>query len=191
MIAEVSLRLLYIIFSQLLSWLTLLPRASTSKDVELLVLRHEVAVLRRTNPKPRLDWADRALFAALIRRLPAALRRHRLVAPATVLRWHRRLVTKKWTYPNRSGRPPVDPTIAALIERLARENETWGYQRIPGELLKLGYRVGASTIRSILKQRRIPPRRCERPIRPGVGSCACTPRPCWPWTSSTSTARSL
>ena len=86
MIAEVSLRLLYLIFSQLLSCLTLLPRASTSKDIELLVLRHEVAVLRRTNPKPRLDWADRALFAALIRRLPAALRRHRLVAPATVLR---------------------------------------------------------------------------------------------------------
>ena len=120
MIAEVSLRLLYLIFSQLLSWLTLLPRASTSKDVELLVLRHEVAVLRRTNPKPRLDWADRALFAALIRRLPAALRRHRLVAPATVLRWHRRLVTKRWTYPNRSGRPPLDLAIVALIERIAR-----------------------------------------------------------------------
>src|SRR5215203_5867148 len=68
-------------------------------------------------------------FAALIRRLPAPLRGHRLVTPATVLRWHRRLVTKKWTYPNRSGRPPVDPTIAALIERMARENETWGYQR--------------------------------------------------------------
>jgi putative transposase len=106
MIAEVSLRLLYLIFSQLLSWLTLLPRASSSKDVELLVLRHEVAVLRRTNPKPRLDWADRALFALLIRRLPAALRGRRLVTPATVLRGHRRLVTKRWTYPNRSGRPP-------------------------------------------------------------------------------------
>jgi putative transposase len=135
MIAEVSLRLLYLIFSQLLSWLTLLPRASTSKDVELLVLRHEVAVLRRTNPKPRLDWADRALFAALIRRLPAALRRHRLVAPATVLRWHRRLVTKRWTYPNRSGRPPINQTIAALIERMAKENETWGYQRVRREAL--------------------------------------------------------
>jgi hypothetical protein len=153
----VSLRLLYLIFSRLLSWLTLLPRASLSKDIELLVLRHEVAVLRRTNPKPRLDWADRALFAALIQRLPAPLRRHRLVTPATVLRWHRRLVAKKWTYPNRSGRPPVNATIAALIEQLARENENWGYQRIQGELLKLGYRVGASTIRRILKLRRIPP----------------------------------
>ena len=129
----------------------------SSKDVELLVLRHEVAVLRRTNPKPRLNWADRALFAALIECLPAARRRYRLTTPATVLRWHRRLVTRKWTYPNRSGRPPVDPTIAALIERMARENETWGYQRIRGELLKLGYRVGTSTIRRILKHRRIPP----------------------------------
>ena len=85
------------------------------------------------------------------------LRGHRLITPATVLRWHRRLVTKKWTYPNHSGRPPLDPTIAALIERMARENETGGYQRIQGELLKLGHRVGASTIRRILKPRRIPP----------------------------------
>ena len=108
MIAAVSLRLLYLIFSQLLGWLTLLPRASSSKNIELLVLRHEVAVLRRTNPKPRLDWADRALLAALIQHLPAVLRGHRLVTPATVLRWHRRLVTKKWTYPTSSGRPPVD-----------------------------------------------------------------------------------
>jgi putative transposase len=157
MIAAVSLCLLYLIFSRLLDSLTLLGRASATKDVELLVLRHEVAVLRRTKPRPRLDWADRALFAALIQRLPAALRGHRLITPATVLRWHRRLVTKKWTYPNRPGRPPVDPAIAALIERMAHENETWGYQRIQGELFKLGHRVGASTIRRILQRRRIPP----------------------------------
>ena len=86
MIAEVSLRLLYLIFSLLLSRPTLLGRASSAKDIELLVLRHEVAVLRRTSPKPRLDWADRAVFAALIRRLPAARRGHRLITPATVLR---------------------------------------------------------------------------------------------------------
>ena len=91
MIAEVSLRLIYLIFSQLLSWLTLLPRPPSSKEIELLVLRHEVAVLRRTNSTPHFDWADRALLAALIRHLPAVLRGHRLVTPATVLRWHRRL----------------------------------------------------------------------------------------------------
>jgi len=94
-IMGVSLRPLYLILDRLLSWLMLLGRASSAKDLELLVLRHEVAVLRRTNPKPRLDWADRALFAALIQRLPAALRGHRLVTPATVLRWHRRLITTK------------------------------------------------------------------------------------------------
>ena len=97
MILAVSLRLVYLIFDRFLDWLTLLSRTSSSQDIELLVLRHEVAILRRTNPRPRLDWADRAVLAALIRRLPAVLRGHRLVTPATVLWWHRRLATKKWT----------------------------------------------------------------------------------------------
>src|SRR6516165_10489066 len=111
-----SLRLLCLIFVRLCSWLVLAGRSTASKDAELLVLRHEVAVLRRTHPRPRLDWADRAILAALIRLLPARLRAHRLITPGTVLRWHRRLVTRKWTYPNRTGRPPVSAEIAALIE---------------------------------------------------------------------------
>jgi putative transposase len=150
-------RLLYLILVRVCGWLVLLSRSAASKDAELLVLRHEVAMLRRTRPQPGPDWADRAILAALIRVLPTRLRRHRLITPGTVLRCHRRLVSRKWTYPHRTGRPPVSSQITALIERLATENQSWGYQRIQGELLNLGHRVSASTIRRVLRALRIPP----------------------------------
>jgi putative transposase len=153
----VSLRLLYLIFLRVLGLVLLMARTSAAKDVELLVLRHEVAVLRRTNPRPRLDWADRAVFAALVLRLPRALHGHRLVTPGTILRWHRRLVRRRWTYPHRVGRPWVDDVLAALVVRMARENPRWGYLRLRGELLTLGHHVGASSIRRILRRHRIPP----------------------------------
>jgi len=152
-----AVRLLYYVFCRVLGWLALLTSTNAAKDVEILVLRHENAILRRQHPKPRLDWTDRALLAALIRLLPRTLRAHRLVTPATVLAWHRRLVARHWTHPRRPGRPPVDGAVTRLVEQMAADNPSWGYQRIRGELLGLGHDVGASTIRRILKRAGVPP----------------------------------
>ena len=105
-------RLIYPSLAALLSWLALSARSSASKNAEILILRHEVAVLRRGNPKPRIDWADRALLAALARILPKALLAHRIRTPGTLLRWHRRIATKKWTQPKAPGRPPLAGELA-------------------------------------------------------------------------------
>jgi transposase InsO family protein len=149
--------MLYLMFVRLTGWLALLARSSASKDAELLVLRQEVAVLRRQHPRPRLDWAGRAVLAALARLLSRPQRAVRLVTAGTLLCWHRRLVRWRWTYPPEGGRPPVDARLVELIGQMARENPGWGYKRIQGELLGLGYRVGASTVRRVLRRLRIPP----------------------------------
>jgi putative transposase len=149
--------LAYRLLVTVLCWFALLARSSSAKDVEILALRHEVAVLRRVNPRPRMSWTDRAVLAAMARIMPKELRARRIVTPGTLLRWHQRLVAARWRQARAPGRPPVPDELVALIVRLARENSRWGVVRIQGELRRLGHRVAASTIRKILRARRIPP----------------------------------
>jgi transposase len=150
--------LVYQLLRQILQMLTQLARDGGAKDVELLVLRHEVAVLRRQVHQPRLQPADRVVLAALSRLLPRGRWSIFFVTPATLLRWHRQLIARHWTYPHaRPGRPPIDAVIRALVLRLAAENPTWGHRRIQGELARLDQHVAASTVWKILHQAGVHP----------------------------------
>ncbi len=157
----------YLAFVSLLKLLIRSGRHVDVKDVELLVLRHQLEVLRRQVERPKLRPRDRALMAAAGRLLPPARRHGLLVTPQTLLRWHRGLVRRKWTYPHaRPGRPPIDARTRELVLRLARENPRWGYQRIAGELNKLGVGVSPSSVRRLL-------------AHAGLGPAPRRSGPCW------------
>ncbi len=168
-------RLLVRIIALILECLILRCRSERAKDLEILLLRHQLQALQRTTRPPRVGHADKVLLVSLATALKAATTETRglwrravlVVSPETVLRWHRELVRRKWTHAVRSreGRPRIAAELEALILRLARENPRWGYSRIHGELTTLGYTVGRSTVRDVLKRHRVPPapQRATRP----------------------------
>jgi putative transposase len=148
----------YLICRNVFALVWLLARRQRSKELELLLLRHELAVLRRQSGRPRLTPADRALFAVLSRPLPRPGWACLPFKPETVLRWHRQLVARRWTYPRRKpGRPPLEPSLRSLILRLGRENPHWGYKRIVGELKGLGISVSATSVRKALLEAGLAP----------------------------------
>ena len=144
--------LCYLAFRCLLRLVLLRPRSSEFKELEIAVLRHQLAVLRRQTRRPKLTTTDRLLLAAASRLLPRSRWRSFLVTPTTLLRWYRRLVAGRWTNASRRGRPPIGGEIRELVLRLARENPRWGYQRIVGELNGLGIAASATTVKKILRQ---------------------------------------
>ncbi len=149
--------LCYLVFRCMLQLVLLRPRSEHFKDLEIVVLRHELSVLHRQTRRPQLTATDRVFLAAASRLLPRSSWRSFFVTPTTLLRWHRRLVARRWTYGGRVGRPPIGGEIPALVLRLARENPRWGYQRIVGELRGLGIEVSATTVRKLLRQARLGP----------------------------------
>jgi putative transposase len=150
--------LAYLVVCRLFELVVLCCRSPGSKELEILVLRHELSIRRRRVQRPQLQEADRLFLAALSRALPRPAWSAFSVSPRTLLRWHQRLVARRWTYPHRRpGRPPVDREVEALVVRLARENAAWGYRRIVGELRGLGFSVSASSVRAILIRHRLPP----------------------------------
>jgi hypothetical protein len=150
--------LVYVVVCRLFALVVLLGRGERSKELEILVLRHELSVLRRQVNRPRWEPRDRLVLAALSGVLPRRSWSAFVVRPETLLRWHRRLVARHWTYPHRGpGRPRIGGEVRELIVRLARENPHWGYRRIVGELQQLGFAVSATTVRKILRDAGVPP----------------------------------
>ena len=136
---------------RVLELLMLLTRTNRAKEIEILVLRHQIAVLCRQVTRPELKTSDRVLLAALSRLLPRKRWQAFFITPATLLRWHRDLLARRWTYPRKHpGRPPTTKPVRDLVIRLATDNPQWGYQRITGELLGLGHRISPGTVRNIL-----------------------------------------
>jgi len=151
-------RLAYLTLCRSIQLLVLLARGDATKDREILVLGHQLKVLRRQTPRPKLEPADRALLAAVSRVLPRSRWSCLPVRPETLLRWHRRMVAGAWTYPHRpTGRPALNPEVQQLIIRLARGNPTWGYQRIRGELQHLGIWISATAVRTTLRRHGLDP----------------------------------
>ena len=182
------LRFAYLAVLRVFGWLALLARSDRAKDAEILILRHQVAVLQRQVKTPRLSWADRAVLAALARLLPGSqLSQLRLIiSPRTLLRWHADLVRRRWAYPRSApGRPRTAQAIRALVLEMARDNPGWGYRRVHGELTGLGHTLAPSTVWQILKDAGIDPAP-RRPGRTGGRSWKPRPRRSSLWTSSTS-----
>jgi putative transposase len=156
----VTFRFAYLAVLRVFGWLALLARSDHAKDAEILILRHQVAVLQRQAGTPKLSWADRAILAALARLLPSGHLRqlHLIISPRTLLRWHGDLVRRRWACPRRNpGRPRTAQAIRTLVLEMARDNPSWGYRRIHGELTGLGYKVAPSTVWQILKDAGIDP----------------------------------